>query len=143
MATHAMRPDSGMHPRSDADRGTGMMIFAAVILAVLGLFNLLDGIAAITRAHIFVGNAAYVVGDLNAWGWVMTILGGLQLLAALGVSTGNQAARWFGVAVVGFNTLAQMFFLASYPLWSMLIIAVDVVALCALCIYGSKDNAIL
>lgn len=80
------------------------------------------------------------VGDLRAWGWVILILGALQLLAAVGVSVGNQWARWFGVAVIGMNAIAQMFFLASYPFWSLMIIAGDIVALWALCAYGSRQT---
>jgi len=68
------------------------------------------------------------------------ILGILLLVAAGGVLTGNPAARWFAVIVVGLNAIGQMFFLASYPFWSILIIAVDVVVLYALCTYGSRDN---
>ena len=82
----------------------------------------------------------YVVGDLRAWGWVMTIFGAVQLLAALGVWAGNQLARWFAVAVVGLNAIAQMFFIPAYPFWSVMIIAVDIVALWGLCAYGSREN---
>ena len=70
----------------------------------------------------------------------MLILGALQLLASGGVVTGNQLARWFAVAVVGLNAIAQMFFIAAYPFWSLTIIAMDVVALYGLCAYGSRDN---
>ena len=117
-------------------RGLGLVIFAAVMLAVIGFFNLLDGIAAIAKSHIFIGNAHYVVGDLRLWGRVMTIFGAVQLLAVVGVWTGNQLARWFAVAVVGLNAIGQMFFLPAYPFWSLLIIAADVVALWGLCAYG-------
>ncbi len=57
-----------------------------------------------------------------------------------GVLMGNQPAGWFGVAVVGLSALDQMFFLGAYPFWSLVIIAVDVVALYALCAYGSREN---
>jgi len=121
-------------------RGLGMVIFAGALLAVIGFFNLLDGIAAIANSHIFIGNAHYVVGDLRAWGWVMAIFGAVQLLAAAGVFMGNQLARWFAVAVVGLNAIGQMFFIPAYPFWSLLIIAADVVALWGLCAYGSREN---
>ena len=117
-----------------------MIVFAAVLLAVAGFFNLLDGIAAIADSHIFIGNAHYVVGDLRARGWVATNFGALQVIAALGVLAGSQMARWFAVAVVGLNALGQMFFIPAYPFWSLVIIAVDVVALWGLCAYGSREN---
>jgi hypothetical protein len=129
-------------------RGTGggsgegywMIVFASALLAMVGFFNLLDGIAAIAGSHIFIANAHYVIGDLRAWGWTATILGGLQILAAIGVLVGNQVARWFGVAVLGLNAIGQMFFIPAYPFWSLMIIAVDVVALWGLCAYGSREN---
>ena len=117
-----------------------MIVFASILMLVIGFFNLLDGIAAIANAHIFVGNAHFVVGDLAAWGWVMTILGGLQLLAAIGLWTGNQLARWFAVALIGLNAIGQMFFIPAYPFWSLMIIAADIVALWGLCVYGGREN---
>jgi hypothetical protein len=120
--------------------GYWMVIFASALLAIVGFFNLIDGISAIAKSSVYVANARYVFGDLRAWGWVVLILGILQLLAALGVIVGNQVARWFGVAVIGLNLIAQMFFLPGYPFWSLMIIAVDVVALWGLCKYGSRDN---
>jgi hypothetical protein len=134
-----MRPGAGSGDGYAGGRGHGMLVFAAVLLAVLGFFNLLDGIAAVARSHVFVAGATYVFGSLRAWGWVILILGVLQLIASAGLLTGNQFARWFGVVVVGLNAIGQMFFIASYPFWSLVIIAVDVVAIYALCAYGSRE----
>jgi len=138
--TSATYKQAGAADRHAEGRGYGMVIFAAVMLAVIGLFNLLDGIAAIAKSSFFIGGAHYVVGDLRAWGWVMTIFGAVQLLAVFGVWAGNQLARWFAVAVVGLNAIAQMFFIPAYPFWSLLIIAADIVALWGLCAYGSREN---
>lgn len=134
-----IRPGAGTTGDYTGGRGHGLVVFAAVLLAVLGFFNLLDGIAAVARSHVFIGNAAYVFGSLRTWGWIILILGTLQLIAAAGIVTGNQLGRWFGVAVVGLNAIGQMFFIASYPFWSLVIIAVDVIALYALCAYGSRE----
>jgi hypothetical protein len=120
--------------------GYGLILFAVVLLLVIGFFNLIDGIAAIANSHVFIANAHYVFGDLRTWGWITLIAGALQLLAAAGVLAGNQLARWFAVAVVGLNAINQMFFIPAYPFWSLTIIAIDVVALWALCVYGSRDN---
>ena len=120
--------------------GYGMVLFASVMLLIIGCFNLIYGIAAVANAHVFVVNAHYVFGGLNSWGWVTLIIGGLQLLAAAGVLAGYQLARWFGVAVLGLNALAMMFFMPAYPLWALIIIAADVVALWGLCAYGSRAN---
>ena len=139
MTSATLKP-AGMGRRRAEGRGYGLIIFAAALLAVIGFFNLLDGIAAIANSHVFIAGARFVVGDLRTWGWVMTIFGAVQLLAAAGVWTGNQLARWFAVAVVGLNAIGQMFFIPAYPFWSLVIIAVDVVALWGLCAYGSREN---
>ena len=124
----------------DEPRGLGLVFFAAIMLLVVGIFNVIDGIAAIANSHVFVANAHYVFGDLRAWGWVVLILGLLQLLAGGGVMVGNQAARWFGIAVIGLNLVAQLFFIPAYPFWALTIIAIDVFALYGLCVYGSRAN---
>ena len=125
---------------ADRGEGYGMVVFAATLLGITGVFNVIDGIAAIARSSVFVANAKYVIGDLRTWGWVALILGALQVLAAIGVLAGNQVARWFGVAAIGLNAIAMMFAIPAYPFWALVIIAVDVVALWGLCAYGSRQN---
>jgi hypothetical protein len=126
--------------REAEGRGYGLILFAAVLLLVLGFFNMIYGIAAIANSHVFTANAHYVIGDLRAWGWITLILSVLQLVAAAGILAGNQLARWFAVAVVGLNAIDMMFFVPAYPFWALVIIAVDVVALYGLCAYGSRAN---
>jgi hypothetical protein len=120
--------------------GHGLVVFASVLLVIIGCFNLIYGIAAIAHSHVFTSNAHYVFGNLRTWGWITLIIGVLQLLAAAGVVAGNQLARWFAVAVLGLNAIDQMFFIPAYAFWSLVIIAVDVVALYGLCAYGSREN---
>lgn len=134
MTTQTERPRA---PETGYEEGPhfGMLVFAAVLLAVTGFFNLLDGITAVAKSSFFVAGAHYVVGDLRAWGIVVIVLGGLQLVAAAGVMARNQVARWFGVAVLGLNALAQMAFIPSYPFWSLLVIVIDVIGIWALCAY--------
>jgi predicted membrane metal-binding protein len=117
-----------------------MIVFAVALLVTVGFFNLIDGIAAIANSHIFIANAHYVVGDLRFWGWIVLILGTLQIIAAIAILAGSQAARWFAVVVIGLNAIGQMFFIPAYPFWSLVIIAVDIVALWGLCAYGSRET---
>ena len=121
-------------------RGYGLLIFASVMLLVAGFWNLIQGITGIARSHVYVANAHYVFGGLRSWGWVALILSILLLLAGIGVLIGNQLARWFGVAMLGLDAIAQMFVIPAYPFWSLTIIALDVVALYGLCAYGSRAN---
>ncbi len=102
--------------------------------------NLVYGIAAIANSYVFVANAHYVFANLRTWGWIALIFAIVQLVAGIGVLAGNQLARWFAVAVVGLNAIDQMFSIPAYPFWSLTIIAIDVVALYGLCVYGSRAN---
>ena len=135
MTSATMRRDRG------ARQGEGywMIVFAVALLVTVGFFNLIDGIAAIANSHVFIANAHYVVGDLRAWGWVVLILGTLQVIAAVAVLAGSQAARWFAVVVIGLNAIGQMLFIPAYPFWSSLN-GRGLVALWGLCAYGSRET---
>ncbi len=137
-------PRSGRRTTADLGRwhatGRGLLIFASVLLLVIGVVNLAGGIAAISGSPILLASARSVSGGLRAWGWVMAILGAMQLLAAAGVWAGSQPARWLAVAAAGLTAIGQMFLIPSYPLWSLLIIAADAVALWELCAHGSRNN---
>ena len=140
MTSATLRRDSGAGGRHAVGRGFGMVVFASVLMLIIGFFNMLYGIAAIANSHVFVANAHYVIWDLRAWGWITLIIAVLQLFAAGGVLMGNQLARWFAVAVIGISAIEMMFFLPAYPFWALVIIAADVVALWGLCVYGSREN---
>jgi len=140
MTSATMRRGGSAGGRHAEGRGMGMVVFASILLLVIGFFNMIYGIAAIANSHVFVANAHYVIGDLRIWGWVTLILSVLQLIAAGGILMGNQLARWFAVAVVGINAIEMMFFIPAYPFWALVIIAADVVALWGLCAYGSREN---
>ena len=97
MTSATMRRASGAAGRHADGQGYGMVVFASILLFVIGFFNMLYGIAAIANSHVFVANAHYVIGDLRAWGWITLIIAVLQLVAAGGVLVGNQwpaGSRW-------------------------------------------------
>jgi len=124
---------------TDADgtiKGVGWVVFAAVMLGLAGIWNFIDGIAAISSAHVFVANAHYVFSDLNTWGWIVMILGILQGFAAFALVTGSEWARWFGIVVAGVNAIGQLFFVPAYPWWALAMFTVDILIIYALAVYG-------
>jgi len=134
-------PSAGAARRyEEPGRGYGLVLFASILLVIIGCFNAIQGIAAIANSHVFIKNAHYVVGDLRTWGWITLIIAILQLLAAGGVLAGNQAARWAGVVFLGLNAIDQMFFVQAYPFWALTIIAMDVVAIYGLSAYATRQN---
>jgi hypothetical protein len=72
--TSAAYRSAGTSGRRAEGQGFGLVIFAAVLLGLVGFFNLIDGIAAIANSHVFVGDAHYVFGNLRTWGWITLII---------------------------------------------------------------------
>jgi molecular chaperone DnaJ len=132
------RVPAGAGGRHAAARG--MLIFASVLLLAVGVASLAGGIAAITGSHILIANAHVLAGGLRAWGWMMTILGAVQLLTAAGIWAGKKLARRFAAAAVGLSAIGWMLVIPASPLWSLANIAAGVVALWGLWVRGNRDN---
>jgi hypothetical protein len=122
----------------EEERGVGWVVFAGVLLLMVGSMNFIEGIAAIGNAHFFVNNTNYVFGDLNTWGWVVLCLGVLQILVSAGVFFRNQFARWTGVAVLSVNAIVQLLMIPAYPFWSLTFFAIDLIAIYGLTLYGDR-----
>jgi len=122
----------------DAERGYGWVVFAGVLLLVLGTLNFIEGLAAINKAHFFVGNAHYIAGDLNTWGWVVLCIGVIEWVVGVGVFVKNQFSRWTGVVILSGNAIAQLLMMPAYPFWSLCIFALDILAIYGLIAYGSR-----
>jgi hypothetical protein len=120
----------------DEERGSGWVTFSGVLLLMLGTINFIEGIAAIGHAHFFVANAHYVVASLRTWGWVALCIGVVQWAVGLGVFARNQFARWVGVFILALNSITQLLMMPAYPFWSLIIFAVDIIAIYGLIAYG-------
>ena len=120
----------------DDDRGDSWVMFAGVMLALVGLLNVVYGIAAIDDSTFFAANAKYVITDLNTWGWVVLGIGAIQFLAAFGIWAGSEWGRWVGIISAGCNAIVQMFFIAGFPLLSVTLFAIDVLVIYGLVTYG-------
>ena len=139
MATRAYGADAVRDDGYDDVRGMGWIAFAGVLLGLAGIWNLIDGILAISRSKVYGVNTTYVFTDLRSWGWIVLVLGTLQLLAAFAIFAGSEWARWFGVAVAGLNALGQLGFVSVYPFWGLMIFAADVLVIYGLVVYGGKQ----
>lgn len=120
----------------DDPRGYHWVVFAAVMLLIAGTANLVDGIAAISGSNFFARHANYIVGDLTSLGWTVLLLGGVQVLAAYGVLRKDELARWVGVGSAALNAVAQLLVIEAYPFWSLVLIALDVLVMYGLIVYG-------
>jgi hypothetical protein len=126
--------------RADADvsysTGYGWVVFAGTMLALVGILNIIYGIAAIDDSTFFVNDAKYVISDLNTWGWVVLLTGAAQLLTGFGVWARNTFATWLGIAFACLNAIGVLLMLPAYPLLSLSLFAVDVLIVYGLAVHG-------
>lgn len=130
--------DRGRAPRSDA--GGGWLTFAGILLLIVGLMNVIGGIGAIDDSKFFVRDTQYVIGDLNSWGWVILILGSMQILTALGLFARSGLARGVGAAFAALNATVQLMMIPAFPLWSLALFTLDILIIYGLVTYGQDER---
>ncbi len=118
---------------------TGAIYFAGAMLILIGLFDFFMGLAAIIDDKFFVPLPNYFITlDVTAWGWIHVVLGVVVAAAGLGVFVGATWARVVGIIVAGLSAVANFLFIPHYPIWSVLIIALDVWVIWALAVHGRE-----
>ncbi|MFG2331503.1 hypothetical protein ACGFMM_17950 [Streptomyces sp. NPDC048604] len=131
MASNVRGADSAAH---DSTSAGGWVVFAAVLMIFVGFMTLFQGIAAIAKDDVFVSTRNYVYQfSLTGWGWVHLILGIVMVLAGFALFKGALWARMVGVALAGLGMIANFMWLPYYPFWALLLIAIDVIVIWALC----------
>ena len=117
----------------------GWASFAAFMLMLGGGFGAINGIAAIASDtnDLFLAGQEWVFHlDVTSWGWIHLIIGIIMFLSGIGIFTGNVLARTVGVGVAGLSALANFMALPYYPVWSIVVIAIDVAIIWALTVHG-------
>lgn len=106
---------------------SGWAAFAGVVMLMVGSLDALWGLAGVLNDEIvLVGGEGAIIADISTWGWVHLVLGSLVALTGAGLLAGNSAARWFGVVIVAINAVAQIVWFPAAPLWTFLIVLLDV-----------------
>ena len=115
----------------------GLTVFTSVILMIVGFFQGLMGLSAIFKDDVFLATPNYLFSlDLSAWGWFHLALGVLMVAAAWFLYKGAVWARTVGVIAAALNAVANFVWLPHTPVWSILIIALDVLIIWALTAHG-------
>ena len=121
---------------------SGFAQFGAVLLIVVGAFQAAQGLVAIVRKEFYVSTNNYLFQlDLTSWGWIHMVLGVVMVLAGCGVLARQTWAVVVGVVLCALSALANFAFIPYYPIWSLVIIAIDVVVIWALLRYRSEAPA--
>ena len=123
-------------------RGVGRAIFAATLLMIVGVINIIYGIGALDDARIFVGDQRYVFTNLSTMGWVLIILGIVQLTGAFSLMAGNTYGRIIGLVGAGFGAIGALLSIGgNYPWWSLGIFFLCIYIVHGIFIYGDDDGA--
>lgn len=144
MSQHAAARSTTPSPGA---RGTsawvGWIAFAGVIMVMLGMFHVIEGIVALAQDEYFKAAPSRLVLniDYTAWGWIHLVGGAVVVVAGVGVFAGQVWARAVGTVVAVLSAVVNLAFLAAYPLWSTLMIALAVVVIMALTVHGSEIKA--
>ena len=119
----------------------GVSSAAAIFLVLGGVFQFLQGLAALLNSEFSIVGANYTFSfDLTTWGWIQIILGIIVLAAGVGVITGQLWGRVVGITIATLTMLTNFAFIPYYPIWSLVIIALNVFVIWALCVYD-RDTA--
>jgi hypothetical protein len=116
------------------DQRTGWVTFAGIIAVVVGGYNALSGIAALTDDDTLTAAASKVLYgvDLTVWGWFWLLLGAVQVLAGVLVLQRNEWGRWLAITIAAISALITVFIIFVFPIWAIAVLALDCLVLYAL-----------
>jgi len=125
----------------DNQRGGSAVVLAGAFLMLGGVLNIIYGIAAISNSNFFTHNTHYVFSNLKTWGWIVLIIGILELCAAASLLAGKAFGRWFGIVVGSLNAISALLSIPAYPLWSLAIFALSLWIIYGLAVYWEPAPA--
>ena len=133
-------PSEGRHDRraDDSEKVAGWLLFAGTMVMIAGILNLIYGISGIGNANWLEANTDYVFSSMKTWGWIVLIVGILQLTAAFSIWAGNEYGRWMGIASAGLNSIVMLMFIPAYPFGALAVFAIDVLVIYGLAAYGGR-----
>ena len=118
----------------------GWVVFAGVVMITLGAFHIIDGLVALFEKGFYSVNSSHLVVHVNysAWGGAHLALGALFILVGFGVLVGQTWAWVVGIALAVISAIINLAFLAAYPVWGVILIALDIVIIYALAMHGGE-----
>jgi hypothetical protein len=123
------KPSSGL--------AVGFAVFAGVMMIMAGSFQAIAGLVAIFENEFYATTPNYILKfDVTTWGWIHLLLGLLVLFAGIAVLSGQTWGRVIGILLASVSALANFAFIPYYPVWSLVIIALDVFVIWALAAHG-------
>jgi len=129
---------------NDVPGWTGWVIFAGIMLIMVGAFQAIQGLVGLfNRGYYLVAPSGLVLNvDYTVWGWTHLILGILAGATGLGLLAGNTAARVVGIVLAVVSAILNLVFIAAYPIWSTIVITVDVIVIYAIVVHGRELKSV-
>lgn len=130
-------------PAPQATGWVGWIVFASVMMIMVGTFQVVIGLTSLFKSGYYaVPQQGLLVNvDFTAWGWAHIILGAVAVAAAFGLLAGQMWARIVGIAMALVSAVVNMAFIAAYPLWSIMVITLDVLVIYAIAMHGKETKA--
>ena len=123
-------------------RGAGRVVFAAIMLMLVGFLNIIYGIGALDDANYFVNDTRFILTNLNTLGWVLIILGIVQLTAGFSLMSGNAYGRILGVIAGSLGAIGALFSIGgANPWWSLVIFALCIYIVHGIIVFGEDERA--
>ncbi len=121
----------------------GLVVFAGVMLLMLGSFQAVEGVIALFRDEFYLTTKSGLVVpvDFDTYGWTHLLLGLIAVCTGLGILAGQMWARVVGIIIACLSALVNLAFLPAYPIWSVIVIAMDVLIIYALTAHGREVKA--
>ncbi|RAY14657.1 hypothetical protein DPM19_12925 [Actinomadura craniellae] len=121
---------------------SGWLSFAAIIFLLIGIYNVINGLVGIfKKAYYVVTGNEVLIFNFTAWGWTWLIVGIIQLVIAWGLFTGQTWARMAAIVLAALVAIGHLLFLAAFPLWSIVTIALCVLVIYALTVPSNHHTA--
>ena len=122
-------------------RGAGRVVFAATLLLIVGTLNIIYGIGALDDANVFVNDTRFILENLNTLGWVLIILGIIQLTAGFSLMAGNAYGRVLGIIAGSLGAIGALLSIGgAFPWWSLAVFALCVYVVHGIVVFGEDEE---
>jgi hypothetical protein len=128
---------AGYGYRADVNqRAARSLMLAGTIIGLIGVTNVIQGVGVLAGSKVYPDNAVFVFAGDRLWGWVVLLAGLVEVVVSFALFTRSSIARWLGVGVAAANAITQLLVMPARPWWALAAVALDLLVIRALVVYG-------
>jgi hypothetical protein len=117
-------------------RAARSLMLAGTIIGLIGVTNVIQGVGVLAGSKVYPDNAVFVFAGDRLWGWVVLLAGLVEVVVSFALFTRSSMARWLGVGVAAGNAVTQLLVMPARPWWALAAVALDLLVIRALVVYG-------